>query len=136
MGTLKGRRAVSSPSDAAQDGPAGGAGCATLVMPVLAAQLHAHIRTEHVRDSSGRHHRERYGISSAAPTVLSMTPTRQSGGVFGITSNTLVRSSKRQYIGWYGGAPTAAGWGEGCWTGPPISSPPGSAPSHCSYPPT
>ena len=29
------------------------------------------------------------------------------------------------------GAPTAAAWGEDCWTGPPIP-PPGSAPSHCS----
>ena len=34
-------------------------------------------------------------------------------------------------MGRYGGAPTAAGWGEGCWTAPPISPPPGSAPSNC-----
>ena len=34
--------------------------------------------------------------------------------IFGITFNTLVRSSQRPYIGRYGGAPTAAGWGKGC----------------------
>ena len=72
----------------------------------------------------------------ATPTVLSMTPTRQSGRVFGITSNTLALSGQRPCIDRYGGAPTAAGWGEDCWTGPPISSPPGHDPSHCSDTPT
>ena len=47
-----------------------------------------------------------------------MTPTRPTGGVFGITSesNTLVRSSQRPYVGLYFGAWTAAGWGEDCWS--------------------
>ena len=40
------------------------------------------------------------------------------------------------YMGQCGGAPTAAGWGEDCSTGPPISSPPGYDPSHCSDTPT
>ena len=44
--------------------------------------------------------------------------------------NTLVRSSQRPCMGRYCGAPTAAGWGEDCWTRPPISPPPGSALSH------
>ena len=35
--------------------------------------------------------------------------------------------SQSPYMGRYGGAPTAAGWGEDCWTGPPISSPPAGA---------
>ena len=69
----------------------------------------------------------KYGTSPATPTVLSMTATRPSGWVFGITCNTLVRSSQRPYMGRHGGAPTAAGWGEDCWTGSPISPPPGSA---------
>ena len=63
----------------------------------------------------------------------SSTPTNLFGitcnrpGMFGITCNTLVRSSQRPYMGRHGGAPTAAGWGEDCWTGSPISPPPGSA---------
>ena len=40
--------------------------------------------------------------------------------------------SQSPYMGRYGGAPTAAGWGEDCWTGPPISPPPRSDPSHYS----
>ena len=72
------------------------------------------------RNSSGRvpddNSRWRFGTSPATPTVLSMTPTRPSGGVFGITCNTLVRSSQRPYVGLYFGAWTAAGWGEDCWS--------------------
>ena len=42
-----------------------------------------------------------------------------------LTFNTFVRSSQRPCMSSYGGAPTAAGWCEDCWTGPPTSSPPG-----------
>ena len=38
--------------------------------------------------------------------------------------------SQSPYMGLYGGAPTAAGWGEDCWTEPPISSLSGRDPSH------
>ena len=44
--------------------------------------------------------------------------------------------SQSPYMGRYGCAATAAGWGEDCWTGPPISSLPGHVPSHCSDTPT
>ena len=46
---------------------------------------------------------------------------RETVKLFGITSNTLVQSSQRPYMGMYCGAPTAAGWGEDCRTGPTIS---------------
>ena len=76
----------------------------------------------------------------AAPTDSSSGYPPGSGSsdltLFGITSNTLVQSSQRPYMGRYGGAPTAASWGEDCWTGPPISLPPRRAPSHCSDTPT
>ena len=42
----------------------------------------------------------------------------------------LARAGNREYIlGPAGGAPAATGWGEDCWTGPPIPSPPGNAPT-------
>ena len=63
---------------------------------------------------------------------------RRAAGVDPADPSVCQYSSQRPYhdLGRYGGAPTAAGWGEDCWTGPTISPPPGSAPSHCSDTPT
>ena len=73
----------------------------------------------------GRNLSARCGRALRAPgPCLESLPTLLSG------------HSQSPYMGQYGGAPTASGWGEDCWTGPPISSPPGHDPSHCSDTPT
>ena len=65
-------------------------------------------RTSGVRYSSGR--QPSIALRHIAVDAY-LTPTRPSGGVFGITSNTLARSSQRPCMGRYGGAPTSVGWG-------------------------
>ena len=57
-------------------------------------------------DQPGRQRRDRF-IADIAPV-----PTPRRGHC--------ARSGQRSCIGRYGGAPKAAGWGEDCWTGPPI----------------
>ena len=76
------------------------------------------VRRRLVRSSRSRRGAQLFGtttVDSAAAhrrrrrPLLSMTPTKPSGGVCGITSNTLVRSSQRTFLGRCGGVPTAVG---------------------------